>query len=224
MKSFILVSAGVLAAASAHAQAVKPGSNAPVTVSATVVTEGAPVVQQLPNGGNKKTYAVTSVRFTNREILDVMRASNLLDGSVSGWIITRFTNANDVGNLYAAKQGKAAVAVPVSLLTQPVVQSKADSGTTTKNTSNSAELPSLTRRAYSTFSFNGGAGSATGTLNIKSAVLKVGDSSNTVLTRTESYDFTGKAATGNAIYTGTYKIQRANPFNLAPFFPGSTTP
>jgi len=224
MKSIILVTAGVLGAASAYGQTVKPGANAPIAVSTTVVTEGAPVTQQLPNGGTKKTYAVTSARFTNREILDAMRAANLLDGTISGWVLTRFTNANDVGNIYAAKQGKAAVAVPTSLLTQPVVQGKADSGTLTKNTSNSPELPSLTRRAYATLTFKGGAGSAIGTQTLKSATLKIGDSSNTVIARTETFDLSGKAATGNAIYTGTYKVQGANPINLTPFFPGAAVP
>ncbi|BCU79098.1 hypothetical protein [Luteolibacter sp. LG18] len=224
MKSIILVTAGLLGAASAYGQTIKPGVNAPIAVSATIVTEGAPVVQQLPNGGNKKTYAVTSVRFTNREILEAMRAANLLDGSVSGWVLTRFTNANDVGNLYAAKQGKAAVAVPAALLTQPVVQGKADSGTTTKDTANSPELPALTRRAYTTLTVKAGPGSGIGTQTLKSAVLKIGTSSNTVITRTESFDLSGKGGTGNSIYTGTYKVQRANPINLTPYFPGVAVP
>jgi len=224
MKSSILAFALLAVATTAYGQAAKPGATGPIALQATLVTESAPVLQALPNGGTKKTYAVTSVRYTNREVLDAMRLAALLDGTISGWTLARFTDANDVGNLYAVKSGKTAVAVPTTLLTQPVVQGHADSGTLTKSTANSPELPNLSRRAYVSLTVKGGACTSAGLQNLGAAGLKTGATTTPVITHTESFDIAGKGSSGNSIVTGTYKIQRSVPVNLAPFFPGNAVP
>lgn len=225
MKPAIFAFSGLLLAASAQAQTVtpKPGTSAPLTLQATVTTENAPTSQPLPNGASRKTYTVATVRLGNKEILESMRVASLLDGSVTGWTLSRLANPASEGNLYAIKTGKPAVAVPANLLTQPTVLAKADTGTVTK-AANGTEVPNITRNLYTNFSVLNGATSSAGTFNLRASNIKIGAVTTIVQTRVETINFIGKGSAANSVMSGSYRIQRAIPSNLGPYFPGSTVP
>lgn len=222
VKPSSLLLLGLLSAAPLHAQTAKPGTYSPVFFDSVITTQATPVVTPI-TGGTRTTYASTSVRFTNREILDAMRAANLLDGTISGWQIARLANPEGVGRLYATKSGKAGVLVPANLLTDPVVTNSAAAGTVATATAGGG-LTNLNRRSYGTINVRGGACNVGGSQTLRSSELKIGTTTTLVLNRVDLFSIVGKAATPDSVVTGTYRIQRSAPGNLAPYLPGSTVP
>ncbi|QJE95411.1 hypothetical protein [Luteolibacter luteus] len=223
MKFHLLPILGVLAMASAHGQTVKPGTINPLLFEASITTENAPTQVNLPNGAKRKTYTTSTVRFLNRDILEAMRVASLLDGTIVGWSLNRVASPNGVGNIYALKNGKTAVAVPANLLTQPVNQGTATTGNEIVPATG-ATKPNLVRKAYATISVRNGAGSAAGTQTLKFATVGSGSSATIVATQMDNFAVTGKSGTGTGIVSGNYRTQRTLLANLTPFFPGATVP
>lgn len=222
MKFAILSFALGSGAAFAQTPAVKPGTIATVSLSATIATESV-VTQNLSGGAKRKTYTTGTVRLLSRDILEAMRTASLLDGNIKGWTLSRLANTSDVGNLYATKAGKTAVAVPATLLTQPVVQSYASTGTVI-TPATGAETVKLKRQAYATLTVRGGASNAAGNQKLVGGGVKIGSQVTPVLLRSESYSLIGKAATGNSVIGGTYTTSQSSPINLTPLLPGATAP
>lgn len=222
MKFHLFSIFGLLAMASAHGQ-VKPGTINPLLFEATITTENAPTLTNLPGGAKRKKYTTSAVRLINRDILEAMRVGSLLDGTLVGWTLNRAASANGTGNIYALKAGKTAVAVPANLLTQPAVQGTATTGTESVPATG-ASKPNLTRKAYATLNVRQGASSATGTQVLKSATVKTGTTNTVVATQTDNFSVTGKSGTGVGIISGSYRTSRTQLVNLTPFFPGVTVP
>lgn len=222
VKPTLYLFAGLLSAASLHAQTAKPGTASLVTFDSTITTQNTPVVTPV-TGGSRTTYSSVSVRFTNREILDAMRAATLLDGTITGWQLGRLANPAGVGHLYALKSGKAAVQVPANLLTEPVVTNSAATGTETTATGG-ATLTNLTRKVFGTVNVRGGTGNVVGSQVLKSSSLKLGSTTTLVLNRGESLTVIGKGASANSVVTGTYRTQRSTPGDLSTYLPGATVP
>lgn len=217
MKSFIYPLIAVAGLATAYGQAPRPGSSGTVLFEATITTENAPTTTNV-NGGVRKTLTTSSVRYINRDILEAMRGAGLLDNVLTGWTIKRLADPAGVGNIYAVKSGKAAVAVPATLLTQPVAQGTARTGTEFTPTGGTAK-PSLFSRTYATLNVKNGATAAFGSQTTKSGTFKSGTTSTTVQLLTENYNVTGKAGTGVGIVTGSYRTTGAKAANLAPLLP-----
>ncbi len=223
VKPAFLLLTGLLAAAPLHAQTTpKPGTATLVTFDSVITTQATPVVTPV-TGGTRTTYSSTSVRFTNREILDAMRAATLLDGTITGWQLARLANPAGVGRLYALKAGKAGVLVPANLLTEPVITNSASTGTETVATGG-ATLTNQNRKVVGTISVRGGNGNVGGGQVLKSSELKLGTTTTLVVNRSESFSVVGKASSANSVVTGTYRTQRTTPGDLAPYLPGSTVP
>ncbi|MCW1884564.1 hypothetical protein OKA04_07455 [Luteolibacter flavescens] len=222
MKSFVFPLLAIAGLATAHGQTAKPGTISPVLVEATIITENAPTTGNV-QGGVRKTYTTSSVRFINRDILEAMRVANLLDGTLTGWTIQRLANPSGVGNVYATKPGKTAVAVPATLLTQPVAQGTATTGTEFTPTGG-ATKPTLFRRVSATLNVKNGASSAFGTQTVKSANFKAGSTTTPVVTITENYNLTGKSGTGVGVLVGSYRVTKAKPADLSALLPGNAVP
>ena len=222
MKSFLFTIFGLLGIASAQAQS-KPGSISPLLFEATITTQNNPVDQNLPGGAKRRIFTTSSVRFTNRDILEAMRAGALLDGTIAGWSLARIANAAGVGNLYAIKPGKTAVAVPANLLTQPVAQGSATVGSTLIPATG-AEQRNLVRRSYNTLNVRQGASSAFGTQTLKFGILRIGTTNHVVATEIDVFGVTGRSGTGTGIVTGTYRTARPQLTNLIALFPGDAVP
>ena len=212
----------LLGTAASNAQ-VKPGSINPLLFEATITTEKTPVEQNLPQGAKRRIFSTTAVRFLNRDILEAMRVGSLLDGSIIGWSIARVADANGVGNIYAIKAGKAAVAVPATLLTQPVAQGTATTGSTIVPATGSPR-PNLIRKTYATLNVRAGASSAAGTQILKFGTVKVGNATQVIATQVDNFAITGKSNTTTGIVSGTYRTQRPQLANLIVLFPGATVP
>lgn len=223
MKFHILPILGVLAMANAHGQAVKPGTINPLLFTASITTENAPTQVNLPGGAKRKTYTTSTVRFVNRDILEAMRVASLLDGTIVGWSLNRAASANGTGNIYALKTGKTAVAVPANLLTQPVNQGVATTGTEVVPATGPTK-PNLARKVYATLNVRNGASSATGTQILKFATVGTGAAATIVATQTDNLALNGKSGTGVGIISGSYKTQRTLLVNLTPYFPGAAVP
>lgn len=222
VKTAFLLAAGLLAATPLHAQSAKPGTATLVSLDSVITTQAVPVVTPV-SGGTRTSYTSTSVRFTNREILEAMRVAALLDGTISGWQLARLANPAGVGRLYALKSGKAGVLVPSSLLTEPVVTNTAASGVETVATGG-ATLTNLNRKIFGTVGVRGGSGNVAGSQVLKTSELKLGSTTTLVLNRGESLTLLGKASTANSVVTGTYRTLRSTPGDLSPYLPGTTVP
>jgi len=223
VKPAFLLLTGLLSAAPLHAQTTpKPGTASLVFFDSVITTQATPVVTPV-TGGTRTTYSSTSVRFTNREILEAMRAATLLDGTISGWQLVRLANPAGVGRLYALKSGKVGVLVPANLLTEPVITNSASTGTETVATGG-ATLTNQNRRVFGTISVRGGTGNVGGGQGLKSSELKIGTTTTLVVNRIESYSVVGKGSSASSVVTGTYRTQRSTPGDLAPYLPGSTVP
>lgn len=209
-------------AASAQAQS-KPGSISPLLFESTITTQNAPVDQNLPQGAKRRIFSTTSVRFINRDIIEAMRAATLLDGTILGWTLVRAADANGVGNLYAIKPGKTAVAVPANLLTQPAEQGSATTGSSIIPATG-APRPNLIRRTYATLNVRQGASTAAGTQTLKFGLLQIGTTQHVVATQMDHFGITGKSFTGVGIISGTYRTLRPQVSNLITLFPGATVP
>ncbi|MFD0894949.1 hypothetical protein KBB96_03960 [Luteolibacter ambystomatis] len=185
MKSITLVTAGLLGAASfsfgADEPEVKVGVRAPVALQATINED-----------------AKAAARFTNQEILTAMNADGLLDGSIKGWSLSRFTDDADAGDIYAFKPGKPAISIPDDLLTQPAVKGRANkavattgggsggsggSGSTTSNVVNSF--------TYGAISVNNGGGTFSGTESKKTTGVKIANTPYPIIVRSETYSLIG---------------------------------
>lgn len=223
MKSIVFPILGLLGLAAANAQTVKPGSVSPLLFESTITTENAPTNTPLPGGAVRRAFTTSSVRFVNRDILEAMRVATLLDGVLVGWTLVRAGDANGVGNIYAIKPGKAAVAVPANLLTQPVALGTATTGVSVIPATGPAK-PNLIRRTYASLNVRGSASTAAGTQLLKFGTLKVGTTLNIVNTQTDNFNVTGKSPTGTGIIAGSYRTLRPSILNLTPFFPGATVP
>lgn len=224
MKSLIIPLFALAGLSTAGAQAVKPGTVSPLLFEATITTQNAPTVVNLPGGGGtRSTFTTSAVRFINRDILEAMRVGSLLDGTLTGWTLSRLANPAGVGNIYATKAGKAAVAVPANLLTQPVVQGSATTGSQVTPTTGSPK-PNLTRRAYSTLDVRGGASSGTGIQVLKWATFRSGTTTTVVATQTDNYNVSGKSGTGVGIVSGSYRVTTPKPADLSTLLPGAAVP
>lgn len=227
MKFQVLPILGLLAlAGGAHGQqtpAVKAGTINGLLVEATVTTENPPTTVNLPAGAKRKNYTVSNVRLVNRDILEAMRSSSLLDGTLTGWSLNRVASANGTGNIYALKPGKQAVAVPAILLTQPANQGTATTGSEIVPATGTSK-PNLSRKVYATLKVRNGDASATGTQTLKSATVKAGTANTTVVTQLDNLKLAGKSGTGTGILTGTYRTKKPLLANLTPFFPGDAVP
>jgi hypothetical protein len=223
VKSAFFLLTGLLSAAPLFAViAPKPGTSTLVTFDSMITTQATPVTGPV-TGGSRTSYTSTTVRFTNREILDSMRVATLLDGTISGWQLARLANPAGVGHLYALKAGKAGVLVPATLLTEPVVTSSAAIGAETTATGG-ATLTNLSRKVLGTVTVRGGAGNVMGTQVLKSSELKLGTTTTLVLNRSENLTVIGKAATATSVVTGTYRTQRSISADLTTYLPGSLIP
>lgn len=224
MKILTLPLFALFGLSSAGAQSVKPGTVSPLLFEATITTQNAPTVVNLPGGGGtRSTFTTSAVRLINRDILEAMRVASLLDGTLTGWTLSRLANPAGVGNIYATKAGKAAVAVPANLLTQPVVQGSAATGTVVTPTTGAAK-PNLVRRAYSTLDVRGGASSGTGVQVLKWATFRSGTTSTVVATQTDNYSVSGKSGTGTGIVSGSYRVTVPKPADLTTLLPGAAVP
>lgn len=224
MKSLIIPLFALAGLSTAGAQGVKPGTIAPLLFEATITTQSAPTVVNLPGGGGtRSTLATSAVRFINRDILEAMRVASLLDGTLTGWTLSRLANPAGVGNLYATKAGKAAVAVPANLLTQPVVQGSAATGTIVTPTSGSPK-PNVVSRVYSTLNVRGGASSGAGIQVLKWLNFRSGTTTTVVATQTDNYNINGKSGTGTGIITGSYRVTTPKAADLSSLLPGAAVP
>ena len=222
MKSIVFTILGLVGIATAQAQS-KPGSISPLLFESTITTQNTPVDQNLPGGAKRRTFTTTSMRFINRDILEAMRTATLLDGTIAGWTLARIADAAGVGNVYAIKPGKTAVAVPANLLTQPVAQGTATVGNTIIPATG-AERPNLIRRTYATLDVRQGASTAAGTQTLKFGTLKIGTTNHVVATQIDNFGVTGKSGTGTGIISGSYRTARPQLTNLIALFPGNTVP
>jgi hypothetical protein len=222
MKSIVFSILGLLGVATAQAQS-KPGSISPLLFEATITTENAPVDQNLPGGAKRRVFTTSSVRFINRDILEAMRAGSLLDGTLAGWTLARVANESGVGNLYAIKPGKTAVAVPANLLTPPVAQGTATVGSSIIPAAG-AQRPNLIRRTYASLNVRQGASTAAGVQNLKFGTLKIGTTNHIVATQVDNFGVTGKSGTGTGIISGSYRTLRPQLSNLIGLFPGASVP
>ena len=223
MKSIVFPLLGLLGiAATANAQS-KPGSITPLLFEATVTTEKTPVDVNLPQGAKRRIFGTNTVRLINRDILEAMRIGALLDGTIVGWSLFRAADAANAGNIYAIKAGKAAVAVPANLLTQPAVQGTATTGSTIIPATG-AQRPNLVRKIYATLNVQQGASSAAGTQTLKFGTLPIGGTNHIIATQVDNLTINGKTATGNGVISGRYRMARPALGNLTVFFPGATVP
>ena len=218
MKSIALSLFAVLGMATAHGQAPVPGTTATLLFESTITTENAATTVPAPSGGTRSTFTTSSVRYINRDILEAMRIASLLDGTLTGWTLNRLATANGVGNIYATKPGKVAVPVPANLLTQPVNQGTATTGTVVTPTTG-APKPNLIRRAYATLNIRNGASTGTGTQVLKWTTFRSGATTAVVETRTDNFTVAGRSATGVGIIGGSYRVVTPKPVNLAPLLP-----
>lgn len=220
MKSIAMSLFAVLGMAVSHGQSPVPGTTSTVLFESTITTENAPTTVPLPTGGTRSTLSSSAVRFINRDILEAMRIASLLDGTLTGWTISRLATANGVGALYATKPGKVAVPVPANLLSQPVNQGTASSGTIVAPASG-APKPNVIRRAYATLNVRNGPSSASGTQVLKWTTFRAGATTAVVESRTDTFTVTGRSATGVGIIAGSYRVTSPKPVNLAPLLPPS---
>jgi len=217
MKPFVFPLIALAGLATAHGQTAKPGSISPVLFEATFTTENAPTTTNV-QGGVRKTFTTSSVRYINRDILEAMRQANLLDGVLTGWAIQRLADPAGVGNIYATKAGKAAVAVPATLLTQPVAQGTARTGTEFTPTGGTAK-PNLFSRTHASLTVKNGASTGFGSQATKAGTFKSGTTLTTVQLLTENYNVTGKTGTGVGIVTGSYRTTGARAADLSTLLP-----
>ncbi|MCW1922999.1 hypothetical protein OKA05_10585 [Luteolibacter arcticus] len=222
MKPFVFPLLAIAGLATAHGQTAKPGSISPVLFESTIVTENPPTTTTV-QGGVRKNFTIASVRYINRDILEAMRVANLLDGTLTGWTIQRLANPAGVGNIYATKAGKAAVAVPATLLTQPVAQGTATTGSEFTPTGGTAK-PTLFRRVYANLTVKNGASTGFGSQTVKTANFKSGSTTTPVVTVTENYNVTGKSVTGVGIVTGSYRVTKSKPADLSVLLPTPPAP
>lgn len=218
--SFALLGTGL---SFAQSTTVKPGTIATVNLKVTVTTENPVIVQNLSGGAKRKLYKTTATKLLSRDILESMRTANLLDGTLKGWSLSRLADLTDKGNLYATKNGKTAVAVPATLLTQPTVQSGALSGTLTVPASG-PQSGKLDQLVYSTFTVKGAPATAGGTLRLTSSQVKVNNQNTAVTLRTESYSLVGKGTTATSVISGTYGSSQSVAVNLISLLPGNAVP
>jgi hypothetical protein len=217
MKSLVFPLLALAGLATAHGQTAKPGSISPVLFEATITTENPPTTTNV-QGGVRKTFTTSSVRYINRDILEAMRQANLLDGTLTGWTIQRLADPNGVGNIYATKAGKAAVLVPAALLTQPVAQGTATTGTEFTPTG-AAPKPNLFRRTHANLTVKNGASTGFGSQAIKTGSFKSGTTTTQVQLMTENFNVTGKVGTGTGIVTGSYRTANPRPADLSTLLP-----
>lgn len=223
MKSFVFPLLALAGLATAHGQTVKPGSISPVLFEATITTENPPTTTNV-QGGVRKTFTTSSVRYINRDILETMRVASLLDGTLTGWTIQRLADPNGVGNIYATKAGKAAVLVPAALLTQPVAQGTATTGIEFTPTGG-APKPNLFRRTHANLTVKNGASTGFGSQAIKTGSVRTGTTTSTqVLLMTENFNITGKAGAGTGIVTGSYRTTNSRPADLSTLLPVAAVP
>lgn len=222
MKPFVFPLLALAGLATAHGQVAKPGSISPVLFESTLTTENPPTTANV-QGGVRKTFTTSSVRFINRDILEAMRTASLLDGTLTGWMIQRLADPSGVGNLYATKAGKPAVLVPAGLLTQPVAQGTATNGTEFTPTGGIAK-PSLFRRTHATLNVRNGASTGFGSQSIKAGNFKSGTTTTQVQLMTENFNVTGKSGTGTGIVTGSYRTTNPRPADLSALLPGAAVP
>ena len=224
MKSLVFPVFSLLACAAAQAQSAKPGTIATLLFESTITTENTPSTVNLPGGGGTRTsYTTSAVRYINRDILEAMRVASLLDGTLTGWTLSRLANPAGAGNLYATKPGKAAVPVPANLLTEPVVQGSATTGTVI-TPAGEAPKPNLLRRAHVSLDVRGGAGTGFGIQSLKWTTFRSGTTSTVVATRTDNYNVTGKSGTGTGIVTGSYRTVVPKATDLSTLLPGPAVP
>jgi hypothetical protein len=221
MKPFVFPLLAIASLATAHGQA-KPGSISPVLFEATITTENPPITTNV-QGGVRKTFTTSSVRYINRDILEAMRVANLLDGTLTGWMIQRLADPTGAGNLYATKAGKAAVAVPANLLTQPVAQGTATTGTEFTPTGG-APRQNLFRRTHANLNVKNGASTGFGSQAVKTGIFKSAATTTQVQLMTENFNVTGKAGTGIGIVTGSYRTINPRPADLSTLLPGVAVP
>lgn len=178
MKSITLATAGLFGAASlsfgADEPVVKVGVRTPVALQATVNEDGK-----------------AAARFTNQEILTAMNADGLLDGSIKGWSISRFTDQTDAGDLYAFKAGKPAISIPDDLLTQPTVQGRANKAVATTGTPPAATTNVVNSFAFGAISVKDGDGNFSGTESKKTTGVKIANVGYTIVVRSETYSIIG---------------------------------
>ncbi len=225
MKFLTIPLFALLGLATAPGQTVpKPGTISPVLFESTITTQNAPAVVNLPGGGGTRSTLTTSaVRYINRDILEAMRIASLLDGTLTGWTLSRLANPAGVGNLYATKAGKAAVAVPANLLTQPVVEGSASTGSIVTPTTGTPK-PNVSRRAYVTLNIRNGASSGFGIQTLKWSTFRSGTTNTVVTLQTDNFNVNGKSGTGTGIIAGSYRTQAPKPADLAPLLPGTAVP
>ena len=224
MKLLIIPLFALAGLSTAGAQSVKPGTIAPLLFEATITTQNAPTVVNLPGGdGTRSTLGTSAVRFLNRDILEAMRVASLLDGTLTGWTLSRLANPAGVGNIYATKAGKAAVAVPANLLTQPVVEGSATTGSIVTPTTGTPK-PNLSRRVYVTLNIRNGASSGFGIQTLKWSTFRSGNTSTVVTTQTDNFSLSGKSGTGTGIISGSFRTVSPKPTDLSILLPGAAVP
>lgn len=217
MKPFVFPLLAIAGLATAHGQNAKPGSASPVLFEATFTVENPPITANV-QGGVRKTFTTTSLRYINRDILEIMRGANLLDGTLTGWMIQRLASPDGTGNIYATKAGKPAVPIPAALLTQPVAQGTATTGTEFTPAGGVAK-PDLFRRAHANLTVKNGASTGFGSQTVKPGTFKSGTTVTPIQLRTESFVITGKTGTGTGIVTGSYRTSNCRPADLSVLLP-----
>jgi len=184
MKSITLLTAGLLGTASLSfgaddTPAPVVGVRSPVALQATINEDGK-----------------AAARFTNQEILTAMNADGLLDGSIKGWSLSRFTDKLDAGDIYAFKPGKPAISVPDDLLTQPAVQGRANKAVATTGTGTGTGTGTTTSNVVNSFTYGAitmkdGAGTFSGTESKKTTGIKIANTAYSIIVRSETYNIIG---------------------------------
>jgi hypothetical protein len=219
MKSLLMPLSVLLGLAAAEAQSVKPGTIALVLFESTITTQNAPTAGPPPaGGGTRVNFTTTSRRFINRDILEGMRMAGLLDGTLTGWSLSRLADALGAGNLYATKFGRTAVAVPATLLTQPVAVGSVITGNRFTPASGPPQ-PNLLQRAHVTLNIRNEAGSGFGSSRVRWANFRSGATSTVVATQTDFFDVSGPSGGATGIVAGSYRVVNPRPVDLGPLLP-----
>lgn len=222
MKLGIISTISLLLLAHAQAATTKPGTVSKVQFATVITTEGTPT-QASVTGGTRTTYASTSVRFGNRELLTAMNTAKLLDNTITGWSLVRLAGVTNSGNLYAVKTGKAAVAVPANLLTQPTTVASARNGVLLTPTTGTA-VPAIKAETFGTLNVKGSAASSYGKQQFAAVKLTSGSTTTVIQTQAQSVKIVGKGASASSVIEGTYSEQKPKAGDLSALLPGNATP
>ena len=130
-------------------------SESPVTLNATILTQGADAsLTTVQSGTTITTKKIVATTFGNHEILSAMLTNNLIAAPIQGWsLVLRVDTAGNAG-LFASKHGAAPVLVPAEWLSMPDFGPRVSGGITVTGKDGKA-FGGLSETAFATLSVNG---------------------------------------------------------------------